>query len=133
MGVAGTLLVAMQMIEILNGKLPDMWFIYIPAGLYLMVQELGASFGYFDMRYPTLIISRRAVEVKGILRPRLIILDKIRTLELSRGKIRATYRISGSSEKIRIPYSLRGKENYETLKKSLESRCREADVEFNVT
>ncbi|WP_340104375.1 hypothetical protein [Rhodohalobacter sp. 8-1] len=130
-GVLGTLIVAVHLVAFWNGDLPDMWFFYLPAGLYMMIQGFGLSFDYFKIRYPSVVVSQNRVKTEGTFQPKKIDFEKVKRINLNRGEIRAEYKSTGNTDYIRIPFVLRRKDKLNELGYALRSRCKDSDVEFS--
>jgi hypothetical protein len=130
-GVLGTLIIAVHFVSFSNGDFPDMWFFYLPAGMYMMAHGFGLSFGYFRIRYPSVKVSQNRVETEGTSWPRAIDFEKVRCIRLKRGQIRAEYKSTGTIDYIRIPFALRRKDKLKALGQALKTRCQHSGVEFS--
>lgn len=130
-GVLGTIIVAAHLVAFWNGNLPDMWFFYLPAGLYMMIHGFGLSFDYFKIRYPSVVVSQNRVKTEGTFQPKKIDFEKVKRINLKRGEIRAEYKSTGNTDYIRIPFVLRRKDKLNELGHALRSRCKDSDVEFS--
>lgn len=130
-GVLGTLIVAAHLVSFWNGDFPEMWFLYFPAGIYMMVHGFGSSFGYFRIRYPSVKVGENRVETEGTNWPRAIEFEKVKRIELKRSKIQAEFTSTGNKDYIRIPFMLRRKETLKSLQNALENRCSQSGVEFS--
>lgn len=124
-GVLGTVMVAGLLVAFSSGEFPDMWFLYLPAGIYLMIHGFGSSFGYFRLRYPSVKVGQNRIETEGTIWPRIIDFETVKRIELRRGQIQAEFTSSGNSDYIRIPFMLRQKDK-------LKTQCNQSGVEFYV-
>ena len=129
LGLLGLLVTADIVYGFMIGNIPDDWFLYLPIGVWVMVLELGRTFGYYELNYSIINLDKSKLSVSGYMGGN-IDLDKLSWMRLKNNRIEFKFKATGYKSYFRIPWNFRIKSRLMPLKKALHERCIQQKIEF---
>jgi hypothetical protein len=129
LGSIGFLVTAQIIYGYMIGDTPDNWFLYLPVGVWVMINGLGQAFGYYELSFPQISLDESKLSVSSHVGGE-IDLDNLSWVKLKNSRIEFEFRSTGNRDYFRIPWRFRIKSRLETLRKALQERCRHQGIEF---
>ena len=128
-GTAGLLVTGYTLYQLIIGKTPDLWFLYLPVFAWLMFNNLGRALGYYELSFSQISLDKNRLSVTGQDGGE-IDLDKLSWIKLNKSRIEFEIQWSGYKGYFRVPWNFRIKSRLLPLKKALQERCRHQKIEF---
>jgi hypothetical protein len=128
-GTVGLLVIGYTLYQLIKGKTPDLWFLYLPVFAWLTFNNLGKALGYYELDYSIISLDKDKLSVSGIMGGD-VDLDKISWMRLKNSRIEFELRATGYKSYFRIPWNFRIRSRLDPLKKALQEKCRHQGIEF---
>jgi hypothetical protein len=128
-GTAGLLVTGYILYQLIIGKTPDLWFLYLPVFAWLTFNNLGRALGYYELSFSQISLDKNRLSVTGQDGGE-IDLNKLSWIKLNKSRIEFEIQWSGYKGYFRVPWNFRIKSRLQPLKKALQERCRHQGIEF---